>query len=92
MTCDATRGPLRTLMVGLMPVVASCTLFRPAPVTVQRHAEESVTKMVTVGLCEREEGAKGRRRASIECPPDDGAGLGGRASGRPLGVLEPVYL
>jgi hypothetical protein len=68
MTRDATRGQIRWLVVGLMPVVAACTLFRPAPVTVQRHADGSVTKMVKVGLWEREEGAKGRLRASIECP------------------------
>jgi hypothetical protein len=31
-------------------------------------ADGSVTKMVKVGLFERAEGAKGRLRASIECP------------------------
>jgi hypothetical protein len=55
-------------MVVLIPLVASCTLLRPTPVTVQQHADGSVTKMVKVGLWEREEGAKGRLRASIECP------------------------
>jgi hypothetical protein len=54
--------------VVLMPFVVSCTLLRPAPVTVQQHADGSVTKMVKVGLLEREEAAKGRLRASIECP------------------------
>jgi hypothetical protein len=41
------RGPIRVLMLGPMPLMTSCTLLRPAPMTVQQHADGSVTNVTT---------------------------------------------
>ena len=63
------RGGKAGLTLGvLIPLVTSCTLFRPAPVTVQQHADGSATKMVKVGLFEDQAAARKRLQASIECP------------------------
>jgi len=61
------KGKAGLMGLVIVPLVTSCALLRPPPVTVQRHEDGTETKLVRRGLFEREEAAKKRLLASLGC-------------------------
>jgi hypothetical protein len=69
-TRDYAKGVL------LLPLLLSCTLLRPASVTVQSNPDGTETRQVRRGRAEQDADIQKRLLSSIECPRYDIVGGG----------------